>query len=128
MGYLAVIEPTRTGYSAYVPDLPGCVAAGRTRAEVIELITEAIQMHLEALHEKGRRTPRARTVVQTIPAEGTGFAGTPREYRAAAMRRAKANGSTGSGRFARRPASGRATASAKSHVAKNHRPKTAKRK
>ena len=51
------IERTDNGYSAYVPDLPGCIAAADTKTEVEELIREAISLHLESLHEHGDPIP-----------------------------------------------------------------------
>lgn len=58
MRYTVVIERTRGGYSAYVPDLPGCVATGRTRAIVQRRIGEAVAFHLDGLREDGLRIPR----------------------------------------------------------------------
>jgi predicted RNase H-like HicB family nuclease len=55
--YLVVIERGPTSYGAYVPDLPGCVAAGESADEVRELIGEAIVMHLEELRRQGRPVP-----------------------------------------------------------------------
>ena len=57
MKYAAVIERAGNGYSAYVPDLPGCVAAGDTRAETESLIREAVAEHLALLREGGDRVP-----------------------------------------------------------------------
>ena len=57
MEYAVVTEPTETGYSAYVPDVPGCVAAGETEAEVTGLIREALQFHLEELRLDGDPIP-----------------------------------------------------------------------
>jgi predicted RNase H-like HicB family nuclease len=57
MQYAIVIEPTSTGFSAYVPDVPGCVAAGETEAEVKALMREALQFHLEALLRDGEAIP-----------------------------------------------------------------------
>ena len=57
MRYAVLFEKTETGYSAHVPDLPGCVAAAQTRDEVMNLIREAIELHLEDLREKGDRIP-----------------------------------------------------------------------
>lgn len=57
MKYAAVIEQTGNGFSAYVPDLPGCVAAGDTRAETEALIREAVAEHLELLREGGDLIP-----------------------------------------------------------------------
>ena len=53
MRYMVVVEHAETSVGAYVPDLPGCVAVGETELEVLELIQEAIEMHLEALKEQG---------------------------------------------------------------------------
>ena len=57
MKYAVVIEKTGNGYSAYVPDLPGCLAAAETRDEVCTLIREAIQLYIEALEEDGLPVP-----------------------------------------------------------------------
>lgn len=57
MRYAIVIEQGPTSYGAYVPDLPGCVAAGETRGEVVQLIREAIEFHLEAMREDGLPVP-----------------------------------------------------------------------
>ncbi|HEV7606696.1 MAG TPA: type II toxin-antitoxin system HicB family antitoxin [Steroidobacteraceae bacterium] len=57
MEYLVVIEKGKSSYGAYVPDLPGCVAAGETRREVMKLIREAILLHIEALRESGQPVP-----------------------------------------------------------------------
>ena len=60
MKYTVVIEKTRNNYAAYVPDLPGCVATGSTREEVLEPIREAIEFHIEGMMKTARRcrTPR----------------------------------------------------------------------
>jgi predicted RNase H-like HicB family nuclease len=55
--YLVVIEKGATSYGAYVPDLTGCVAVGKTRREVMKLIREAIRLHIEALREAGTAVP-----------------------------------------------------------------------
>jgi predicted RNase H-like HicB family nuclease len=57
MTYLIVLEPTPTGFSAYSPDLDGCVAAGDNREETIALMREAIEFHLEGLAEAGEAIP-----------------------------------------------------------------------
>ncbi len=49
--YLVVIERAGENYSAYSPDLPGCIATGDTRKEVLENMHEAVEMHLEGLRE-----------------------------------------------------------------------------
>lgn len=57
MRYLVVIEKANANYSAYSPDLPGCVATGRTREEVMRNMSEAIAMHLRGLAEDGLPVP-----------------------------------------------------------------------
>ena len=57
MKYLVVVEKSETGFGAYVPDLPGCVAAGATRDEVMQLIQEAIEFHIEGLKAAGEPVP-----------------------------------------------------------------------
>ncbi|MBI4778287.1 type II toxin-antitoxin system HicB family antitoxin [Candidatus Desantisbacteria bacterium] len=54
MRYMVVIEKGEKSYGAYIPDLPGCVAAAETKREVIELIQEAVEFHLEGLQKEGR--------------------------------------------------------------------------
>jgi len=55
--FLVVVEKGKTSYGAYVPDLPGCVAVGTTRRQVLKLIREGIQLHIEALREVGEPVP-----------------------------------------------------------------------
>jgi predicted RNase H-like HicB family nuclease len=55
--YLVIIENSQGSYSAYSPDLPGCVAAGETVEEVRSLMREAIQMHIRSLRENGEPVP-----------------------------------------------------------------------
>lgn len=57
MRYMVVLEQGPSSYGAYVPDLPGCVAAGKSEEEVLQLIQEAIQFHLEGLREEGAPVP-----------------------------------------------------------------------
>ena len=57
MKYLIVIEKTKTGFSAYSPDLPGCIATGSTREEVENNMKEAIEFHLEGLNMEGMSIP-----------------------------------------------------------------------
>jgi predicted RNase H-like HicB family nuclease len=54
---MVVIEKGPTSYGAFVPDLPGCIGAGDTEAEALELIQEAIQLHLDDLRESGQPIP-----------------------------------------------------------------------
>ena len=57
MQYLVVIERGPGSFGAYVPDLPGCVAAADTREEVTTLIHEAIELHIEDLRAQGQQIP-----------------------------------------------------------------------
>jgi len=57
MRYLVVVEEGPTSFGAYVPDLPGCIAVGETRDEVLASIHEAIEFHLEGLKEDGQPIP-----------------------------------------------------------------------
>jgi predicted RNase H-like HicB family nuclease len=57
MKYLVVIERTETRYSAYSPDLPGCIATGGTLEEVQANMREAMEFHLEGLAESGQPVP-----------------------------------------------------------------------
>jgi len=57
MRYLVVIEKGPTSWGAHVPDLPGCVAVAETRSEVVTLIREAIEFHIEGLREQGEPVP-----------------------------------------------------------------------
>jgi predicted RNase H-like HicB family nuclease len=59
--YLVVIEETGTGYSAYSPDLDGCIATGQTREEVEREMQEAIEFHLEGMARNGDPIPEPRT-------------------------------------------------------------------
>jgi predicted RNase H-like HicB family nuclease len=59
--YLIIIEATGTGYSAYSPDLPGCVATGHTRAEVEREMHDAIEFHVEGLRLAGEQIPAPRS-------------------------------------------------------------------
>lgn len=55
--YVVVIEQEGDAWGAYVPDLPGCVAAGHSRAEVEELIADAIPLHIRSLRAHGDPVP-----------------------------------------------------------------------
>ena len=59
--YLAIVEETATGYSAYSPDVGGCVSTGRTRDEVERNMREAIEFHLEGLRLEGLEVPAPHT-------------------------------------------------------------------
>jgi predicted RNase H-like HicB family nuclease len=66
MEYLVVVEKSKTGYGAYVPDLPGCVAVAETRREVVKLIREGIALHIEALREAGEPVPTSISKSQVV--------------------------------------------------------------
>ena len=55
--YLIIFEKSKTGYGAYAPDLPGCIATGRTIAEVKKRMAKAIEMHLAAMRADGDQIP-----------------------------------------------------------------------
>ena len=66
MHYTVVIEEGPASFGAYVPDLPGCVAAAETRGEVVRLIHEAIEFHIEALREDGKPVPEPHSTAEQI--------------------------------------------------------------
>ena len=68
MRYLVVVEKTENNYSAYVPDLPGCVATGATTEDVQQNIREAIAMHMEGLREDGLPVPAPQTQAEFVEA------------------------------------------------------------
>ena len=55
--YLVIVEETETGYSAFSPDLPGCIATGKTRDEIEQTMRDAIQFHLDGMREDGDPIP-----------------------------------------------------------------------
>jgi len=58
MRYMVVVEKGPNSFGAYVPDLPSCIAAAETEGEVLELIQEAIEFHLEGIREEGVPVPQ----------------------------------------------------------------------
>lgn len=60
-GYVVVVSRIRTGYSAHVPDLPGCIATGRTLAQMLRLMDDGIQMHARGMRQDGLKVQRPRT-------------------------------------------------------------------
>lgn len=66
MKYRVVIERSKTGYGAYVPDLPGCVAAAASRDETLRLIKEAIEFHIEGLREAGEPVPEPASIGEVV--------------------------------------------------------------
>ena len=66
MQYLVVIEQGPSSFGAYVPDLPGCVAVGETRAEVSRPIHEAIEFHVEGMKEDGLPIPEPHSTSELV--------------------------------------------------------------
>jgi predicted RNase H-like HicB family nuclease len=66
MKFVVVYEQTPTGWSAFLPDLPGCVAAGESRSETETLIREAIDFHLEGLRESKEAIPEPGTWTEMV--------------------------------------------------------------
>lgn len=66
MQYTIVIERSPRNFAAYVPDLPGCVATGATREEVVREIREAIEFHIESLREHGDPVPKPQSTAAVV--------------------------------------------------------------
>ena len=66
MDYVVIIERGGSSYGAYVPDLPGCVAVGETRNEALQLIREAIDLHVDGLRREGVEIPAAVSCVELV--------------------------------------------------------------
>ena len=58
MRYTIIIEHGPENFSAYAPDFPGCVAAADTEKETLELMKEALEMHIEDMRERGEQIPQ----------------------------------------------------------------------
>jgi predicted RNase H-like HicB family nuclease len=70
--YLVVIEKTRTGFSAYAPDLPGCIATGANLDDVRARMRSAVEYHIEGLRLGGMRVPRPRSRAVVFELESSG--------------------------------------------------------
>lgn len=68
MRYAVVIEKTATGFSAYVPDLPGCIATGQSKAQIEKDMSEAIRFHIDGLIEDGLPVPHGTSIAQYVEA------------------------------------------------------------
>lgn len=66
MKYVVVIEEGPESWGAYVPDLPGCIAVGESRDEILQLIKEAVALHLEGLIADGVSIPSPHTQVEYV--------------------------------------------------------------
>ena len=64
--FLVVIEKANGNYSAYSPDLPGCVATGATREEIEQNMREAIEMHVRGLQEDGLPIPESNSFAESV--------------------------------------------------------------
>ncbi len=69
MKYLIVIEQTNNNYSAYLPDVPGCIATGKTRDEARQNVVDALELHIEGLMEDGLPIPAPKSEADYIIAE-----------------------------------------------------------
>jgi predicted RNase H-like HicB family nuclease len=68
--YLIIIEPTDTGYSAYAPDLPGCITVGDTVDETRVFMKEAIGLYIDALRDKGLPVPQPAVLSDSVSVSG----------------------------------------------------------
>lgn len=68
MRYAIVIEKGERNYSAYVPDLPGCIATGKTVEEVKRQMNKAVEMHLRGMREDGLSIPEPTSLVEYVEA------------------------------------------------------------
>jgi predicted RNase H-like HicB family nuclease len=66
MRYVMIIEPGERNYSAYLPDLPGCIATGTTIEEVRQRMREAIEIHLEGMRADGLPIPKPSTLADYV--------------------------------------------------------------
>jgi predicted RNase H-like HicB family nuclease len=66
MRYTVVIEQGPTSFGAYVPDLPGCIAAAECRSDVVALTREAIEFHLETMRDEGIAVPEPHSTAETV--------------------------------------------------------------
>ena len=66
MRYAVIVEEGEQSFGAYVPDLPGCVAVGETKEEVLQLIQEAIEFHIEGLREDGQPIPEPSSSIEYV--------------------------------------------------------------
>jgi predicted RNase H-like HicB family nuclease len=66
MRYAVIVEEGESSFGAYVPDLPGCAAVGETKEEVLLLIQEAIEFHIEGLREDGQPVPEPSSSIEYI--------------------------------------------------------------
>jgi predicted RNase H-like HicB family nuclease len=66
MKYAVIVEEGENSFGAHVPDLPGCIAVADTKGEVLELIQEAIEFHIEGLREDGQAIPAPASSIEYV--------------------------------------------------------------
>ncbi len=71
MKYVVVVEKGESSYGAHVPDLPGCIAVGDTKEEVLALIKEAIEFHIDGLKEDGEPVPSPASDIEFVEVAAT---------------------------------------------------------
>lgn len=86
MRYAVIYEKGKSGYGAYVPDLPGCVAVGKSLPRVQRLIREAVELHIEAMREDGDPIPKPTSRSEYITVNGVNKKRARRESRATRIR------------------------------------------
>ena len=69
MKYAVILEKSKNGFGAYVPDLPGCAVVAETREEALRLIREAVKLHLETLREDGSAVPEPVSTAEYVQLE-----------------------------------------------------------
>lgn len=69
MRYMVVVERGETSWGAHVPDLPGCIAVGQTREEAVQLIREAIVLHIDELKRSGQTVPQPMSEGEIVEVE-----------------------------------------------------------
>jgi len=66
MRYAVIVEEGETSFGAYVPDLPGCVAVAESRAEVLRLIEEAIEFHIDGMRQDNQAIPQPSSSIEYV--------------------------------------------------------------
>ncbi len=66
MDYVVILEKGKKSFGAYVPDLPGCVAVGKTKKEALRLIREAIELHIEGMRADGLPIPEPSSSIELV--------------------------------------------------------------
>jgi len=66
MRYMVVVEQGPSSFGAYVPDLPGCIVAGSSKEEVLQLIQEAVEFHLEGIKDQGADVPQPHSYSELV--------------------------------------------------------------